>query len=317
MKIFFLILFAWAWTMPSAAQEKAYALVNVSVCNTRAEAEYSSGQESQALLGMPVRIVDRLREWTCVETPDHYVAWVLSGCICPVDRNALSLWNQHPQLVVTSLYGTVYSRPSRHAQPVSDVVAGNRLLLLGKRGRYYHVEYPDGRQGYLPAADGSPLEQWRRRLDNSPEAILATALRLVGTPYMWGGTSTKGVDCSGFVRTVLFMHDIVIPRNASQQALEGERIHIAPDFANLQPGDLLFFGHTRADGTPRVVHVGFYMGDRMFIHSLGCVHVASFDPSHPLYDAYDHGRLLFAGRLLPHINENDRMFTTRFSPLYQ
>ena len=312
-----LILLAGLWLLPTAAQRPDYAVVNVSVCNTRTAAEYSSGQESQALLGMPVKILDRHHEWTRILTPDHYEAWVLGGCIHPMERQQLSLWNQSPQLVVTALYATVYSRPSRRSQPVSDVVAGNRLLLAGSKGRYYRVEYPDGREGYLPKQDGIPLHKWRSHLSQEPQAILATALRLVGTPYMWGGTSTKGVDCSGFVRTVLFMHDIIIPRNASQQAREGQRITVDADCRNLQPGDLLFFGSTRADGTPRVVHVGFYMGQRRFIHSLGCVRVASLDPSDPLYDAYDHGRLLFASRILPHINQSENMFTTPHSPLYQ
>ena len=204
-----LILLAGLWLLPTAAQRPDYAVVNVSVCNTRTAAEYSSGQESQALLGMPVKILDRHHEWTRILTPDHYEAWVLSGCIHPMERQQLSLWNQSPQLVVTALYATVYSRPSRRSQPVSDVVAGNRLLLAGSKGRYYRVEYPDGREGYLPKQHGIPLHKWRSHLSQEPQAILATALRLVGTPYMWGGTSTKGVDCSGFVRTVLFMHDII------------------------------------------------------------------------------------------------------------
>ena len=78
-----LILLAGLWLLPTAAQRPDYAVVNVSVCNTRTAAEYSSGQESQALLGMPVKILDRHHEWTRILTPDHYEAWVLSGCIHP------------------------------------------------------------------------------------------------------------------------------------------------------------------------------------------------------------------------------------------
>lgn len=292
------------------AQE--YGVVNVSVCNTRHAADYDSGQESQALLGMPVKILDRHNEWTQIQTPEDYVHWVLSSCIHRVTRDELSQWNHDRQLVVTSLYGFVYQKPDKRSQTVSDVVGGDRLRLLGKKGKYYQVAYPDGREGYLPRQDGKPLDEWRATLKQDAQSILSTAYSLNGIPYMWGGTSPKGVDCSGFVRTTLYLHDIIIPRNASQQARKGQRIEIAPDYSNLLPGDLLFFG----SGT-RVSHVGFYVGNQRFIHSLGCVHESSFSPQDPNYDEYDRNRLLFACRFLPYINKEEGLCTTDQNPYYQ
>ena len=135
---------------------------------------------------------------------------------------------------------------------------------------------------------------------------------------MWGGTSPKGVDCSGFVRTTLYLHDIIIPRNASQQARTGERLEIAPDFSNLVPGDLLFFGSRGDESRPeRVVHVAFYVGDGRFIHSSGFVREASLRPGDPDYDDYNRGRLLFAARVLPYINRQEGLFTTHRHPFYQ
>ena len=299
-----------------SAQE--WGIINGSVTNTREQAEYSSGQESQALLGMPVRVLDKSHEWLKVETPDDYVAWTLASTVQRVSRAELTEWNTSPQVVVTALYGTVYSARSEKSRPVSDVVGGDRLRLIERRGKYYHVAYPDSRKGYLHRNLCMPLDTWRQSVRHDAGSILRTAYSLLGVPYMWAGTSTKGVDCSGFVRTVLYLHDIIIPRNASQQAGKGERIEIADDFSNLLPGDLLFFGR-KADATheERVSHVAFYVGDMKFIHSLGFVHEGSFRPTDANYDEYDLNRLLFATRFLPFLDRQEGVFTTGNHSFYQ
>ena len=134
-----------------------------------------------------------------------------------------------------------------------------------------------------------------------------------GFPYIWAGMSPKGTDCSGFVRTVLFMHDIIIPRDASQQAPKGERIYGTED---LLPGDLVFFGR-KDTAAPRVSHVGIYLGEGRFIHSLGLVKIGSFRPEDPLYDGYNTGRYLFASRILPYIDRQEGLNTTLTNPYYQ
>lgn len=299
-------------------QEKAYGLINVSVCNTRSDADYNAGQESQALLGMPVEILGRKNEWTQIKTPEGYEHWTLSSTIKKVSNEELTLWNHSQQAVVTALTTWIYSKPSKHAQTVSDAAGGNRLKLLGKKKGFYQVEYPDGRQGFISKKDAMPIDLWREKTPKDAGSILKTAYSMMGIPYMWGGTSPKGVDCSGFVRTVLYLHDIIIPRNASQQAKVGLHIDIAPDFSNLQPGDLLFFGSKNADGSPkRVVHVGFSLGGRRFIHSLGCVHTGSFDPTDSNYDEYELHRLLYAVRILPYVNQDAQINTTDRISLYR
>lgn len=302
--------FAWA-------QEKDWGVITVSACNTRSAADYNASQESQGLLGMPVKVLDEKNEWTKIETPEGYQHWTLSAAVERMTRQKLSEWNRSPQVVVTALTGTVYEQPSVRSQPMSDVVGGNRLRLTECKGRFYAVEFPDGRKGYLPKSEGEPLDWWRTHLDNCAENILHTARRFMGVPYLWSGTSPKGVDCSGFVRSVLYMHDIIIPRNASQMARIGQRLEIG-DFSALLPGDLLLFGRPAKDGRPeRVFHVAFYLGGKRFIHSLGRVRVASFDPQDELYDEYDHNRLLFAVRFLPLINKEAGLFTTDNSDFYK
>ena len=296
----------------AGAQE--YGVVNISVCNVRLTPDYDAVMDSQALLGTPVHILQRAgkNDWPEVRTPDEYTGWVHKDAITPLSFEEYHAWNAAPKIVVTALTGVVRDRPSKRGGTVSDVVGGARLKDLGRQGRYYRVGFPDGRIGYLHRCLGKPEAAWRKTLRREPADIIATALTMNGVPYVWAGMSPHGMDCSGYVRTVLFLHDIITPRNASEQALVGERIYGMED---LLPGDLVFFG--RMDGeTPKVSHVGIYMGEGRFIHSLGLVRVASFLPDDPLYDAYNTGRYLFAGRILPFIDRQEGLSTTLTNPFY-
>ena len=298
-----------------AASAQGYGVVDISVCNLRATPDYDAEMVSQALLGTPVHIlqVTDKNDWPEVQTPDTYTGWVHKDAITLLSFEQYHAWNAAPKIVVTALTGTVHAGPSPKSATVSDVVAGDRLKDLGRKGRWYRVGFPDGRVGYLDRKLGQQEAKWRESLDQSPSAILATALTMNGFPYLWAGMSPKGMDCSGFVRAVLFMHDIIIPRDAGPQSRTGERLF---GFEDLQPGDLVFFGRNDTAG-PKVSHVGFYLGDGKFIHSLGLVKIGSFRPEDPEYDAYNTGRYLFGSRVLPFIDRQEGLNTTVTNPYYQ
>lgn len=296
---------------------KTYGILNISVSNLRVEPDFSSEMMTQGLMGMPVRILQH-DDWYRIQTPDNYIAWIHRVGVHPVTKAELAAWNHSEKIVVTSHYGFVYSQPNQDSQTVSDVVAGNRLKWEGTKGAFYKVVYPDGREGYISKSISMPESKWRANLKQDAASIIRTAHTLMGVPYLWAGTSSKGVDCSGFMRTILFMHDIIIPRDASQQAYVGEHIDIAPDFGNLQPGDLIFFGRKATpERKERVVHVGMYIGNKRFIHSQGDVHVSSFDPADELFDEFNLGRLLFATRILPYINKEAELNTTATNEYYK
>jgi cell wall-associated NlpC family hydrolase len=143
------------------------------------------------------------------------------------------------------------------------------------------VGLPDGRTGYLFAPNTAALDRWAAGVPQDTAALFRTAFRLAGRPYLWGGTSPKGMDCSGFTKTVYFLHGMIIPRDASQQVHAGEEVPITEDLAGLQPGDFLFFGNLREDGSERITHVGIYLGEGRFIHSgadNGAVRIQSLFP---------------------------------------
>jgi len=300
----------------AAAQAQEYGVVNISVCNMRETADFDAEMVSQALLGTPVHVLsisENGNPWPQVQTPDQYTGWVHYAAITRMTREEYHAWNAAPKAVVTALSGIVYAAPSARSATVSDVVGGDRLRLLGRKGCWLHVAFPDGRTGYVSRDIAQEEAQWRKHLDQSPAAILHTAQSMLGFPYIWAGMSPKGMDCSGFVRAVLFLHDIILPRDAGPQSTVGVRID---NQAALAPGDLVFFGRWREDGTPRVSHVGFYLGDGRFIHSMGLVQIGSFKPEDPLYDAFNTGRYLFGTCFLPYIDIHEGINTTLSNPYY-
>lgn len=298
-------------------KDKTYGIVDLSVCNIRTANDFAAEMSLQGLMGMPVRVLED-KGFYRIQTPDRYIGWVLHAGITLMNKSNYDAWNRAPKVVVTSHYGFTYSQPDISSQTISDVVSGDRLKLEGVSGSYYKVSYPDGRKAYISKSIAVDEKAWRKNLKQDAASIIKTAYTLIGVPYMWGANSAKGLDCSGFVRTVLFLHDIIIPRDASQQAYIGRHIEIAPQCTNLQPGDLVFFGKKAQDGKKEhVSHVAIYIGNQRFIHSMGDVHESSFNAKDLNYDAYDLGRRLYAVRFLPYLNKQKDINTTLTNPFYQ
>ena len=155
-------------------------------------------------------------------------------------------------------------------------------------------------------------ETWLDSIAASEQSLVDTAMNLRGVPYLWGGTSTKGVDCSGFTKTIFFLNGMIIPRDASQQVAIGNLVDSVQDFSQLQPGDLLFFGAAATDSTKeKVVHVGLWIGDDQFIHSSERVRVSSINPERENYDEYNLHRYLKSKRILG----SDEVVSLRKEPI--
>jgi hypothetical protein len=158
---------------------------------------------------------------------------------------------------------------------------------------------PSGRTGWVLKKDVRPLsERIDIRMGDSAEGLVSVekmedvirqAYSLLGVPYLWGGMSSKGVDCSGLVRISFLMNDILLPRNATQQIKCGREV----DLKDIQRGDLIFFGNTE---TGAITHVGIYLGNGEFIHASHLVRVNSLIPGAENYYENAH-RLIRACRI--------------------
>ena len=277
-------------TTATLAEKRA--VVRLSVCNMRKTGDYDAEMISQALLGTGVKVFST-GKFNEIETPDGYRGWVHEEAISILDDAGYSGWEKAEKIIVTAMTGLVYSEPCESSSTISDIVGGDRLEYLGTKGSWLRAGFPDGRVGYIRRADAVRESLWRRSLRKDGDAIAETALRFLGFPYIWGGMSPKGADCSGFVRAVLWMHDIVIPRDSGPQADFCEKVPID----QLRKGDLIFFGRMK-DGvlTDRVNHVGLWLGDGRYIQSLGIIKISSLNPDDSLYDPVTAPRALYGGR---------------------
>lgn len=300
----------------TALHHKIYGLVNLSVICMRSGPDYTDGLDTQTLLGSPVRIMEK-KNWWHIQSADDYLGWTHYSSIVPLTKEELERWNRSKKIVITAIQTYGYTKPDKRSQIVSDLIAGNRLRLLKRQGTFYEVAYPDGKKAWVPVTDGLEEQQWIDSRHPDAKHLIATAYSLMGFPYLWGGTSVKGTDCSGFVKTCAFLNGLILTRDASQMAYTGKR-YDSTDYHDWKPGDLIFFGKPATDGKKaRVSHVGLYIGDGRFIHSMGYVHISSLNPADTrYYDEFNKNRLLWAVNILDHIGTEGIQLITR-NPLYQ
>lgn len=271
--------------LPAAELDgKHFGIVNVSVCNMRSEPAHSAELGTQALLGMPLRVWKKEGGFYLVQSPDHYFGWVDAGGLWLMDETAYENWMQSQRVICTTDFVFAYENAAETSGKVTDLVAGNILQVLGTEGSFTHIQLPDGRTGYVKSDHLMPLGEWLDSRQPDAEHILATAKEMMGRPYLWGGTSGKGMDCSGFTKMAYFLNGIELPRDASQQVHTGELVDTDTTLTNMQPGDLLFFGRkATSDKKERITHVAMYLGDGKIIHASDRVEIESMRRGDPTF----------------------------------
>ncbi len=288
-----------------AVGAKYFGVIIVSVGNMRTKPGEAAELSSQVLMGMTVKILKRSQNYFYVQSPDKYLGWLSAEAMQRFDNAETKIWNDAPKVIVTETFGVVREEPSIESFPMCDVVALCVLKSHETKNGWTAVELADGRRGYVQSSLVQDYDEWNNSRQLTASNLEKSAKALLGIPYLWGGTSTKGVDCSGFTKTVYRLNGKELARDASQQAEEGIAIAVGNDFQNLQKGDLLFFGR-KAEGTAleHIIHVGMYLGNKLFIHSIGRVRYGSFDPASPFYDASLEKSFVRARRVIQNISSS-------------
>jgi len=220
---------------------------------------------TQAVMGQMVSIERDDGEWLYVETWDTYHGWIQS---CWVSRFA-------PQpakiATVTSLFTDALRTPDPDGGIWTKLAITTAIEFLSGEGDLARVRLPDGNEAWVIGEDVEVGVAGAGTLPIGPigSELVRTAKRFVGVPYLWGGTTPFGLDCSGFVQLVYRIHGIRLLRDAHMQASDPRAEPV--ERAELMAGDLVFFA--RGEDKGRVSHVGMACGDGTFIHSAGGVGV--------------------------------------------
>lgn len=233
----------------------------------RRDAGDASEMVSQGLLGETFLILEETERWMRIELAhDGYQGWVSRNQMVETDAAEHISWTHHAER----------KRSAFHTYRVSN---GHETLLV-----------PCGAPVITtPAGIELPNGAWERVTPRHPvleHSLLDTALNLQGAPYLWGGRSDAGIDCSGFVQLVFGLHGYELPRDAWQQ--HAFAAHKGTTLDHAEAGDILYFSY--AEG--KIHHVGFYLGDGYALHASGNLTIHTIDPA-----KRSTGRYLFNDRL--------------------
>jgi hypothetical protein len=259
-----------AAALPAAPLRGQSAWVAASVAEVRARPAHTAEQVTQALQGEVLEPLVHEDGWVLARLPDRYIGWIRDWHVRLVPTAECTDFARRVAARVAVPLATLLDAPRPDAGVCGESPLGTRVGVRARDGGWAEVLLPGGRSGFLPDAALRPgTEPWPGQV----ASLLATLERFYGVPYLWGGKSPKGFDCSGLVQFAFELHGVTLPRDSDEQFECGEPVE------SPQAGDLLFFGKERT------THVAVALDAATYIHARGEVRRNALQPGTPGHDA--------------------------------
>jgi hypothetical protein len=229
-----------------------FGICNLAIVSLRAEASDKSEQVSQLLFGEHFKIIELTAKWAQVELAyDGYIGWIDSKQFQPITQESYLLLNELPNVLNADLIEYI-NTPNNQLMPIS---LGASLSFLENETINSNKLSFDGMKvcGIKPKSD-----------------LIKTAFMYLNAPYLWGGKSPFGIDCSGFTQMVFKLNGYHLLRDASQQVNQGDSLSFIEES---EPGDLAFFDNEEG----KIIHVGIMLENNYIIHASGKVRIDRLD----------------------------------------
>jgi len=241
-------------------------IINDSVVDVYRSAKTNSERVTQTLLCQEVNIEREILGWTKVEVVDGYIGWVKSDKIYKTINNPLPT-----KVVIKSKMKSIFSAMNG-TSIIKEITLGTELPVIEKINNWYKVDLTMNRIGWLEDTDTLETASGTHILKTTGIDFVDTAKKFLGVPYLWGGVSAWGIDCSGLTYICCRVNGVDLPRDAQPQYYSIST-SINPNPSDMKPGDLLFFS-SKPDSKKYlnlISHVGIYIGNNDFIHASGSI----------------------------------------------
>jgi len=246
------------------------AVVNVNIADIRKEPTGHSEVTSQALFNEKVTVLQEDRRAAYIRQQDNYEGWIRKSFLTVCDSSM-----SPGKYVIVSNLASAYTDPEPtstmrktylpYGARVDGILESGFLMITSER--YGTL--------YIPSEDLLSIDSPERQIEPDSTGICIEGAKFMGTPYLWGGRSFFGIDCSGFTQLIMSRFGIDLPRDSKDQRKAGKEV----GRDDIRAGDLLFFPH----------HVALALSSTLFIHSTnsnGGVAYNSLDPASPIYSGY-------------------------------